>query len=168
MAILRNFQNHDIRSTYTLHMAAPTASETFRSMDELNKFYVLAKELKNLLNHARLNTEKRTQILSSGALYGGFDETRVSHISESERQAPAYAESLQALSIGKRVSEFLTKNFVIKITLMRLSLVVLVSLGPAYPPICTTLLVILWRSGCQGRHSDKWQWEANPIIHVFR
>ena len=108
---IENFQNHGGKSTYTLHMAAPSASETFRSMDELNKFYVLAKGTENLLNYARLNTEKRTLVLSSGALYGGFDETRVSHISESERQAPAYAESLQALSIGKRVSEFLTKEF---------------------------------------------------------
>ena len=108
---IENFHNYDMKSTYTLHMAAPSASETFQSMDELNKFYVLAKGTENLLNYARLNTEKRTLVLSSGALYGGFDETRVSHISESERQAPAYAESLQALSIGKRVSEFLTKEF---------------------------------------------------------
>ena len=108
---IENFQNHDIKSTYTLHMAAPSASETFRSMDELKKFYVLAKGTENLLNYARLNTEKRTLVLSSGAVFGGFDETRVSHISESERQAPAYAESLQALSIGKRVAEFLTKEF---------------------------------------------------------
>ena len=32
---IENFQTHDIKSTYTLHMAAPSASETFRSMDEL-------------------------------------------------------------------------------------------------------------------------------------
>ena len=108
---IENFQNHDTKSTYTLHMAAPSASETFRCMDEINKFYVLAKGAENLLNYARLNTEKRTLILSSGAVYGGFDETRVSAISESDRQAPAYAESLQALSMGKRVAEFLTKEF---------------------------------------------------------
>ena len=108
---IENFQNHDTKSTYTLHMAAPSASETFRSMDELNKFYVLAKGTENLLNYARLNNEKRILVLSSGALYGGFDETRVDHISEAERQAPAYAEKLQALSIGKRVAEFLTKEF---------------------------------------------------------
>jgi nucleoside-diphosphate-sugar epimerase len=108
---IQNFQNHDAKTTYTLHMAAPSASETFKSMCELNKFYVLANGTKNLLNYAREHTEKRTLILSSGALYGGFDETRVDHISESERQAPAYAENLQALSIGKRVAEFLTKEF---------------------------------------------------------
>ena len=79
---IENFQNHDIKSTYTLHMAAPSASETFRSMDELKKFYVLAKGTENLLNYAKLNTEKRTLVLSSGAVYGGFDETRVSHISD--------------------------------------------------------------------------------------
>ena len=108
---IKNFQNHDLKYTYTLHMAAPSASETYRSMNELDKFHVLAKGTETLLNSARLNTEKRTLILSSGALFGGFDETRVDHISETERHAPAYADDSQALSIGKRVAEFLTKEF---------------------------------------------------------
>ena len=111
---IKNFQNHDLKYTYTLHMAAPSASETYRSMDELDKFHVLAKGTETLLNSARLNTEKRTLILSSGALFGGFDETKVDKISESERHAPAYADDLQALSIGKRVAEFLTKEFCCK------------------------------------------------------
>ena len=108
---IENFQNHDTKSTYTLHMAAPSASETFRSMDELKKFSVLAKGTENLLNYARLNTEKRTLVLSSGAVFGGFDETRMNNISELERHAPAYADDSQGLSIGKRVAEFLTKEF---------------------------------------------------------
>ena len=108
---INNFQNHDLKYTYTLHMAAPSASETYRSMDELDKFRVLAKGTETLLNSARLNTEKRTLVLSSGALFGGFDETRMDNISESERHAPAYADVSQALSIGKRVAEFLTKEF---------------------------------------------------------
>ena len=93
---IENFQNHDIKSTYTLHMAAPSASETFRSMDELKKFYVLAKGTENLLNYARLNTEKRTLVLSSGAVYGGFDETRVSHISESSASSGLCRKSTSA------------------------------------------------------------------------
>ena len=111
---IKNFKNYDLKYTYTLHMAAPSASETYRSMDELDKFQVLAKGTEALLNSARLNTEKRTLILSSGALFGGFDETKVDKISESERHAPAYADDLQALSIGKRVAEFLTKEFCCK------------------------------------------------------
>ena len=111
---IKNFQSHDLKYTYTLHMAAPSASETYRSMDELDKFHVLAKGTETLLNSARLNTEKRTLVLSSGALFGGFDETKVDKISESERHAPAYADDLQALSIGKRVAEFLTKEFCCK------------------------------------------------------
>ena len=40
---IKNFQNYDSKYTYTLHMAAPSASETYNSMDELDKFHVLAK-----------------------------------------------------------------------------------------------------------------------------
>ena len=108
---IKNFEHKDLKSTYTLHMAAPSASETYKSMDELEKFCVLAKGTETLLNYARLKNEKRTLILSSGALYGGFDKTKTDNISESERLAPAYAGESQALSIGKRVAEFLTREF---------------------------------------------------------
>ena len=84
-------------------------------------------------------------ILSSGALFGGFDETKVDKISESERHAPAYADDLQALSIGKRVAEFLTKNSVVKVTLMLRSHGASASLALACLRTCIMLSEILWR-----------------------
>ena len=108
---IKSFDYENVRSTYTLHMAAPSASETFGGIDELEKFLVLSKGTERLLNYSRQNNDKRTLILSSGALYGGFDETRTANISELERLAPAFMDDLQGLSIGKRSAEFLTKQF---------------------------------------------------------
>lgn len=108
---IKSFDFENVRSTYTLHMAAPSASETFGGIDEIEKFLVLSKGTERLLNYSWQNNDKRTLMLSSGALYGGFSKSRTENISELERLAPAFMDDLQGLSIGKRSAEFLTKEF---------------------------------------------------------
>ena len=108
---ITNFDFGNLSYHYALHMAAPSATETFQGIDELKKFETLCKGTERVLNFSRLNIEKRIVALSSGAIYGGFAASRKKVISELERNAPAYWMDSQALSVGKRVSEFLVKEY---------------------------------------------------------
>ena len=99
---ISNFEYSNLNPDYIIHMAAPSASETFQGMDELAKFDMLLQGVKHVMNFSRHRNSVRTLVLSSGAIYGGFDIDRSMAISELERQAPNYVTSFQGLGIGKR------------------------------------------------------------------
>lgn len=96
---------------FTLHMAAPSASETFSGTGDLHKFRTLADGTENVLRYASKNTRKRVLVLSSGSIFGAKHQHEFFPISENEQTAPDPSAPNQGLSVGKRVVEFLTRDF---------------------------------------------------------
>lgn len=108
---ISTFEYESVVTDYVLHMAAPTARETFQGMDDIDKFDMLTRGAKHILNFSRERVRERTLMLSSGAIYGGFGLERCLPISEIERHVPNFKTQNQGLAIGKRVTEFLTKAY---------------------------------------------------------
>jgi len=108
---LRLVEIPTIKTDYTLHLAAPSASDTFGGMDDLDKLDLLKVGSERILNFARHCTTKRVLMVSSGAIYGGFDADRRTPIDENERSAPAFSSAASGLGLGKRVVELITRNY---------------------------------------------------------
>ena len=108
---ISTFEYESVITDYMLHMAAPTARETFQGMDDIDKFDMLTRGAKHILNFSKERVRERTLMLSSGAIYGGFGPERFLPISEIECHSPNFKTQNQGLAIGKRVTEFLTKIY---------------------------------------------------------
>ncbi|MDC1120284.1 NAD(P)-dependent oxidoreductase [Alphaproteobacteria bacterium] len=108
---ISNFEYESVVTDYVLHMAAPTARETFQGMGDMDKFDMLTRGAKHVLNFSRERTRERTLMLSSGAIYGGFGSERCLPISEIDCHSPSFKTPNQGLAIGKRATEFLTKAY---------------------------------------------------------
>ncbi|MDB4853135.1 NAD-dependent epimerase/dehydratase family protein, partial [Alphaproteobacteria bacterium] len=87
------------------------ARETFQGMGDMDKFDMLTRGAKHVLNFSRERTRERTLMLSSGAIYGGFGSERCLPISEIDCHSPSFKTPNQGLAIGKRATEFLTKAY---------------------------------------------------------
>ena len=108
---IRTFKLENQKFDYLLHLAAPSASDTFHGMDDLAKFDVLNNGMRNVLNVAQKIVRRRTLVTSSGAVFGGFGLDRKRPINERERSTVSFDAVDQGLGVGKKVTEFLVKQY---------------------------------------------------------
>ena len=108
---VRTFELGSQKFDYLLHLAAPSASDTYYGMDDLSKFDALNNGTRNVLNVAQTNVRGRTLVTSSGAVFGGFGFDRKKPIDERERFTVPFDAVNQGLCVGKKVTEFLVKQY---------------------------------------------------------
>lgn len=109
---IRDFVVPESPFEYLLHLAAPSARDTFQGMSDLAKLEQLYFGTKRVLEVSESLVRKRSLIASSGAIYGGFPAHHTMPISEENRNAPLSSEDGIGLALGKRVGEFLCQEAV--------------------------------------------------------
>lgn len=102
-----NFKYPRKNFDYLLHLAAPSAQDTFNGMGDIEKIDQLYLGTKNIINFANNSIKSRSLMTSSGAIYGGFSQQQNELISEDCRISPLSTENSSGLAIGKKVSETL-------------------------------------------------------------
>lgn len=95
-----------------IHLAAPSARDTFGGMSDRAKFEQMYVGTKNILEFASSKITGRSLFTSSGAVYGGFPEADGGLINEMNRLAPLSITPGIGLGLGKRVTEFLVSDYV--------------------------------------------------------
>ncbi len=108
---IQNFTFPKDEYDYLINLAAPSAKDTFKGMAENEKLMQLVNGTEHVLEFAKKNVKKRTLMVSSGAIYGGFGPKRRKPIAETERIAPSFSNGDAGLAIGKRALEVITKNY---------------------------------------------------------
>ena len=104
---IENFDFPDGKFDLLIHLAAPSAHDTFTGMTDRAKLHQLYMGTNHVLDFAARRVSGRSLYVSSGAIYGGFDSHRLAPIKEDERVAPLPSFDGSGLGIGKRVAEFL-------------------------------------------------------------
>lgn len=94
-----------------IHMAAPSARDTFNGMSDQAKLQQIYVGTKNILEFASSKVTGRSLFTSSGAIYGGFSKAEDGPINELNRMAPLSKTPNIGLALGKRVSEFLIADY---------------------------------------------------------
>ena len=95
-----------------IHLAAPSARDTFGGMGDQAKLQQMYIGTKNILEFASSKVNGRSLFTSSGAIYGGFPKTENELINELNRLAPLSKTPNIGLALGKRVAEFLIADYV--------------------------------------------------------
>ena len=108
---LRDFTFPNSKLDRLIHLAAPSARDTFGGMTDRDKLELLYFGTRNILDFASKNIRGRCLLTSSGAIYGGFSADQQEPISETSRFAPLSSWEQIGLGIGKRVSEFLVTEY---------------------------------------------------------
>ena len=109
---IKDFVHPETSFEYLLHLAAPSARDTFEGMSDVAKLEQLYLGTKRVLEASEALVRKRSLIASSGAIYGGFPAQHTMPISEKNRTAPLSSEIGIGLALGKRISEFLCQDAV--------------------------------------------------------
>jgi nucleoside-diphosphate-sugar epimerase len=94
-----------------IHLAAPSARDTFSGMSDRDKLQQIYLGTKNVLDFASEQVFGRCLFASSGAVYGGFPADYSTPITELNRYAPLPTDSGIGLGLGKRVAEFLVEDY---------------------------------------------------------
>lgn len=108
---VRNFRLDKTKYDYFIHLAAPSALNTNQGMKDLEKFDILGRGTQHVLDLAQNLARKRVLVASSGAVFGGFDSSRVHPISECDLSTLVYDSTNQGLGLGKKVAEFITRDY---------------------------------------------------------
>ena len=108
---VRNFRLDKTKYDYFIHLAAPSALNTNQGMKDLEKFDILGRGTRHVLDLAQNLARKRVLVASSGAVFGGFDSSRVHPISECDLSTLVYDSTNQGLGLGKKVAEFITRDY---------------------------------------------------------
>lgn len=90
-----------------IHLAAPSARDTFNGMSDRDKLDQLYTGTSRVLDFTARQVNGRSLFASSGAVYGGFDASQVAPVREDNRTAPLPSFNGIGLGLGKRVAEFL-------------------------------------------------------------
>lgn len=109
---VENFENPNVSFDRLIHLAAPSARDTFKGMADTEKFWQMARGTQNLIDFATKNVSGRSLFLSSGAVYGGMPSTTLTPVDELNRFAPLSLTPGIGLGLGKRVAEFLISDAV--------------------------------------------------------
>ena len=109
---VEEFEFHDEKFDSLIHLAAPSARETYEGMSDQLKLEQLYLGTRNVLQFAKKQVVGRSLFVSSGAIYGGFDTSRTTPIDETDRTAPLTSANSIGLGLGKRVAEFLVSDYV--------------------------------------------------------
>ena len=107
MGDIKNFSAHEKKYDFLIHLAAPSALDTFNGMEDLDKINQLFLGSQNIINFAKTNILKRCLMTSSGSIYGGFPLGYNELITEKCRISPLSTENATGLAIGKKISETL-------------------------------------------------------------
>ena len=94
-----------------IHLAAPSARDTFNGMSDQAKLQQMYIGTKNILEFASSKVIGRSLFTSSGAIYGGFPKAENGLINELNRSAPLSKTPNIGLALGKRVAEFLIADY---------------------------------------------------------
>jgi len=94
-----------------IHLAAPSARDTFEGMTDQEKLQQLYFGTRHILEFASNNIKGRSLFTSSGAIYGGFSIDQKEPIAETNRFAPLSSFDKIGLALGKRVAEFLISDY---------------------------------------------------------
>ena len=108
---IKDFQLGRTAFDYFIHLAAPTAQDTYQGMKDLEKFDMLSIGTRRVLDYAMNLANKRVLIASSGAVFGGFDKSRIDPILECDDSTFPYDSSMPGLGLGKKVAEFITNDY---------------------------------------------------------
>ena len=95
-----------------IHLAAPSARDTFSGMSDRDKLQQMYVGTKNILEFASSKVTGRSLFTSSGAVYGGLSVAETGLINELNRSAPLSKMPGIGLGLGKRVAEFLIAEYV--------------------------------------------------------
>lgn len=90
-----------------IHLAAPSARDTFNGMTDRDKLDQLYLGTNHVLDFTSRHVRGRSLFASSGAVYGGFLANQTAPIKEDNRTAPLPCFDGIGLGLGKRVAEFL-------------------------------------------------------------
>ena len=93
-----------------IHLAAPSARDTFNGMTDRAKLDQLYVGTSRVLDFTARQVSGRSLFASSGAVYGGFDASHTAPIKEDDRTAPLPSFNGIGLGLGKRVAEFLVMD----------------------------------------------------------
>ena len=93
-----------------IHLAAPSARDTFNGMTDRDKLDQLYAGTSRVLDFTARQVSGRSLFASSGAVYGGFDASHTAPIKEDDRTAPLPSFNGIGLGLGKRVAEFLVMD----------------------------------------------------------
>ena len=93
-----------------IHLAAPSARDTFNGMTDRAKLDQLYAGTSRVLDFTARQVSGRSLFASSGAVYGGFDASHTAPIKEDDRTAPLPSFNGIGLGLGKRVAEFLVMD----------------------------------------------------------
>ena len=93
-----------------IHLAAPSARDTFNGMSDRDKLDQLYAGTSRVLDFTARQVSGRSLFASSGAVYGGFDASHTAPIKEDDRTAPLPSFNGIGLGLGKRVAEFLVMD----------------------------------------------------------
>ncbi len=100
---IRSFTLNGERVSHLVHMAAPSAHETYAGEDQLNKLDMLYAGTRNVLDQC-VPTLENVLFTSSGVAYGMNNNAL---ISESDHSGPDTTQTGSALCIGKIAAEYL-------------------------------------------------------------
>jgi len=109
---IESFQRPNGSFDRLIHLAAPSARDTFGGMGDRAKLQQMYLGTQNILEFAADNITGRCLFTSSGAVYGGVSSADVRHIDETCRSAPLPTTPGIGLGLGKRVAEFLIADYV--------------------------------------------------------
>jgi len=111
--VIGSLESFNERSKFDrlIHLAAPSARDTYYGMSDRDKLQQLYLGTKNILDFASNNVDGRCLFASSGAVYGGFPIGHNTPITELNRSAPLPVEVGVGLGLGKRVTEFLVNDY---------------------------------------------------------
>ena len=108
---LREFSFPNSKFDRLIHLAAPSARDTFKGMTDREKLEQLYFGTKHILDFAEKKIKGRCLFVSSGAVYGGFSTDQQEPITELNRFAPLSAVEQIGFGLGKRVAEFLVADY---------------------------------------------------------
>jgi len=107
-----SFQFPDECFDRLIHLAAPSARDTFEGMGDRDKLQQMYLGTQNVLNFSAKKVSGRCLFTSSGAVYGGLASANHGLISEGCQLAPLSKMPGIGLGLGKRIAEFLIAEYV--------------------------------------------------------
>jgi len=103
-----NFNFPSTNFSKIIHLATTSASETFSGEDQLNKYKMLTHGTERVMQFAQKCGAKKVLFTSSGIVYGGGLDNKVTELSNS---SPKTTDVTSALGHGKRSAEFLVAYY---------------------------------------------------------
>lgn len=107
LGVIDSFEFPNGNFDLLIHLAAPSACDTFNGMKDRDKLHQLYAGTSHVLDFTARHVSTRSLFASSGAVYGSFASQQITPIKEDERSAPCRLLVVWGLELASVLSNFL-------------------------------------------------------------